>query len=242
VKKIFMGFLLMLGSSRAVATPLFLRLAGSVGAHNPSQILSDFTRIVVNPLGQGATFTRQSFVANVAGSVSFHFNFIVEALDVSTESDFQNYVANLEGQDFYGAKIHFEKVASLTETAALQAGRYDSQREDPFDMNFQILKKFNFTSLRDWLNFSNTYGFALLSPNHSTFRDYLKGFLNDAGDFQNVSRVLSQNNMVAIDPRVNVILEDGTLIPSDMQHSPFLPFKFFRNCFQPQFEIGNCAK
>jgi hypothetical protein len=205
-----------------------------------SQLLNKISATFIEPIETGKIST-DTYIMQVSGP-DYIFNFVAEPASLDKVKEFMSFIEKREALGFHGQAIHFKKVISLHEVATFQAGNYNDQLEDPFDMNFDLKREFDFKTLAEWENFTDTYGYALLSHDHQEFEKYLESFIADPVIYSQVTEILKRDNMAAIDPRVSLLLEDQSKVDSDFEHTAFLPFKFFRNCFLSNYENGTCYK
>ncbi len=227
-------------STQAFAGVQYLKLEGSVAGVPNSDLLQEILTNFVVPLQQNKDVALFTFVVNVGGQGKYFFHFVAEPVNAQASNAFNQYIAKFQAQSFHGVAIHFQNVVQIFEVTTLQTGNYVDNQDDPFNINFEVSQKHAFASLLEWQNFTDTYGWALLSSDHATFKAYLGQFVSDPDDFAAASKALTLSNMMAIDPRVYLILDDETVIDGDMAHSPFIPFRFFRNCYESRFENGFC--
>lgn len=218
----------------------FLKLEGAVAGLGNDALMQEVINALVVPLRTNPNIALYSYVIDVHGDGQFFFHFAAEPLRVTSIDLFNQYIAAAEAQTFHGLKIHFQNVVQISEVTNVRAGNYIANQEDPFDVNFEVSQTQFFATLSEWQNFTDIYGEALLSTNHATFKKYLATLIKDPKDFAAVSQALAISNMMAIDPRIYLTLEDGSIVDGEMTNSPFIPFQFFRNCYESRYENGFC--
>ncbi len=233
--------LFTISEARAANTTLYLRFQGEDPSHDPSEIMKKMQTVFVLPLQRSHPFARVSWMMQVMGvRNSFNFNLIIEPLNTDSNLDYASYVDSLESKDILGVKVHFEKVKQIEHMADLEIGHYVGALDDPFIIDAEYPQIFNWHNLQQWENFSNQFGFGLLQHDHSRFKNYLLSFVDVLGHTDEITRLLQVSDMMAIRSSVDIILESDERIEQSSVNTPFLPFRFFRNCFQSDFENGAC--
>jgi hypothetical protein len=219
----------------------YLHLGGTLLPQDPHSTINEIQKrytLPLDALNKSLTF---SWTMQAEGNGGFFVNLIVEPTTENDRSILKSYLVNMESMNFHGLPVRFVRVESISEKATLEAGNYDEKLDDPFSQTFSLSRNFRINNLAGWASFTNQYGFALLNHNSASFLSYLAGFVGDDLAFQRLlDEVLSKNNMVAIDPEVSLRLEGGDTVGRDLIVSPFLPFKFFRNCYAVKYENGAC--
>ena len=234
-------FVLFSWGAGASAQSYFLRVHGMAdNSSDHSSLLREYSDLVVEPLERGKKFALYSYNFKIDGTGFFTFNLALEPLDSESLPLFQKYMRMIATKTFYDIQLIPERITGLKQTASLQSGNYVADADDPFVMNFETVRKYDFPDLKAWLDFSSYYGFALLSTDSARVRTFVRDFLPLDSEFAEASAHLKKSNMMAILPVVEIVLESGEVIPGDMDNTPFIPFKFFRNCYDSKFEGGNC--
>jgi hypothetical protein len=229
----------LFSSAPLSAAPLFLHLAGRAPGVSSHQVYGELTDRYLTPLEQAGPRILYSQISQAYGDGNFFLNLAVEG----DEAFVGSYVREREGTLFRGVPAHFARVAEVRVAAELEAGVYVDGAEDPFEQRAQVAREFAFSSLRGWRDFSNAYGFALLNPRNAEMLGYVREFLGDEYEFLRFrDQVLSVSNMMAILPRVTLLLDGGLVVGPEFENTPFLPLRFFRNCFSAKFERGMCWK
>ena len=147
---------------------------------------------------------------------------------------------SLESKLILGSEVHFQSVRQLNEKIHLEIGHYDQELPDPFVIRLDYPRPFTWLSLGEWLNFSNNYGFILMNKDHLQFQKYVLDFIKTSDNFDKITHLLKTNPVMALRSEISVFLESGQLISPGSLQSPFLEFRFFRNCFQSEYENGAC--
>ncbi|MGZ3701110.1 MAG: hypothetical protein ACXWSD_04975 [Bdellovibrionota bacterium] len=228
------------GSHATPGTALYLHLAGADPATDPSVLFTELEKRFENPLYSLKKQLRFSYVVQTGGKGVFTFNLIVEPLSGGNDGIAQ-YLSLCGTAAFHGVEPNFQHVDKILTVAQLEAGKYREDREDPFDQSFSLERSFAFSSFQAFESFSNGYGYALLNPKNSEFLAYLESFVGN--DFASVrDNVLAGTNMVAIEAHPYLILAGDAVAGPEWDTTPFLPFKFFRNCYSQKFENGMCFK
>jgi hypothetical protein len=237
---LFLFLSTLLAPAASFANPLFLDVSGHLD-QTPEQIYAELTNRFTKPLDASRDSILFSYIKQAHGQGDFFFHLVIEPTNAGDVEAFEKYVRDAEANNFFGMKVHFQKVIGIQEMATLQMGHYAGDEEDPFHVDAGVDRNFSFSSLREWIDFSNEYGFALLAKDNAKFLDYIKKFLNDKAAYDEIrDTILATSNMVAINPKPFLVLEDNTVIGPDFETSPFLPFRFIRNCFSAEYENGMC--
>ncbi len=240
--------ILLLSLSIVRAAPLFaantyyIHLEGIAPQVTPAAIFQKFDAVFLEPLGPSGKITSNSYFAQVNGPENhFVFNFVFEALNTSHEQHVEEYVAARESLVVLGHKVSFKKVTQIREVATFLIGSNDGTLHDAFVLKYGYPRGFQFRNLHQWLQFSNEFGFAMLGSQEK-FKTYVHSFIQQAPDVekQKMNEMLKQNDMAAMDSDIALVLEDGQIIPHEFSQSPFLKYRFFRSCYMPQYENGNC--
>jgi len=219
---------------------LYLHLKGADSAADPSALFRELDKRFEAPLYPLKKQLRFSYVVLTSGKGEFLFNLIVEPL-TGGEGALTQYLAQCGPGAFHGQELRFQPVEKVLTVATFEAGKYRQDQEDPFDQSFALDRAFAFGSYEAFENFSNSYGHALLNPKNAEFLAYFETFLGDK--FETVrDNVLTGANMVAIDPHPYLILAGNGVAGPEWDTTPFLPYKFFRNCFSEKLENGMCFK
>lgn len=237
----FFTFSLAFAEARSLKAPVFLRIHGKDPTVKPSDIMNKMQVVFLDPLDGGKPFALRSSMMMVQGPQNeFTFNMILEPLNETTTQEYSRYISSLETMNVLGNVVHFETIQVIKHLAHVEIGNYDGALDDPFVITYQNPQAYSWTSLRQWETFSNEFGFALLDESHSRFKEFLLSFTEESGQTQVISDTLKVSNMMAIRSEVDIVLESGEVIRQDSAATPFLPFRFFRNCYQSNFENGFC--
>jgi hypothetical protein len=221
----------------------FLSFEGDLKNVAQSSLLEELEVAFIRPLEDSDGKILFSYIAQTSGEGHFFLHLVLEPSAVDDVSLVHAYVAERELSGFRGLQVRFSRVVAIFEVAHLQTGVYVDAQEDPFQQDFELVRSFAFMSLRSWKDFNNEYGFALLSHDSTKFLDYLTQFVSDPVELAALkSGPLTKANMVAIDPKPYLILENDASVGPAFDESPFLPYKMFRNCYSPSYENGMCVK
>jgi hypothetical protein len=228
-------------NSAEPGTARYLHLSGVDKSADPGDLFAELKKRFEDSLDPLKSSLGFSYVVQTSGGGMFGLNLLVEAKLGGAEA-LAKYLARAGDADFHGNAVHFQTVKEIHLLASLEAGQYVADQDDPFAQTYFLDRTFTFSTFAEFEGFSNEYGFALLNPERATFLGYLEKFVG--GDtFKTVrDQVLASNNMVAIAPATTLVLDHGTEAGPGWNTTPFLPFKFFRNCYSPRFENGNCYK
>ncbi len=218
----------------------FLKLEGDSQLSSGALTIQELEKVFIEPLRQNPKIALFSYVVQTQGAGHFFFHFIAQATSPENFDEFNLYIRKIEAQKFQNIEVKFHDVAQMYELANVQVGNYIDKEDDPFGVSFQVLRKFDFVNLSEWQNFTDAYGTALLSKDHSAFQKYLMEFISDPIEIKKLAVALSRGNMMAIDPRVFLVLTDGSIVDGELENSPIIPFRFFRNCYELKYEHGNC--
>ncbi len=220
---------------------LYLNFKGEDPDHSIDVVMEKIRTLFINPIDQVEPFSIRSWNVLIHGPRhAFTFNIILEPLNPASVPAFDHYVSTLEGKEILGSKVHFEPVAKLQETVHLEIGIYDHSLDDPFIIKFDYPRLFEWPTLETWLNDSNEYGYILLGHDHAKFENYVMSFIDRSAQKSQIVELLKTNDVMALRSDVDVILQSGLTIQAATPDSPFLQFRFFRNCFQTEFENGTC--
>ena len=225
-------------ASTATMPTLYLHLAGRFPTER-STLTSEIEKEVTTPLQALKGKVLFSYLHQVQGDGSFVVNLALSPLGVANVAVFNQYVSDLEKKGFKGLLVHFSTITKIMEMPELQIGSYDNSSEDPFNKTFQLSRHFSLIGLKEWNDFSNEYGFALLGRS-AVFLAYIEKFVGDPIQFENLKKVMAKNNMIAIQPRPVLFLESGEVVGPQAEVSPFLSYRFFRNCYAKDRENGAC--
>jgi hypothetical protein len=225
------------GKAEPVPT-LYLHLTGTFPTE-AATLMAQIKKELTEPLQSLKGKALFSYIDQVSGDGSFILNLTLSPIGTVNLIPFNQYVETLEKSGFKGLVIHFKQVMRIVEMPEFQVGTYVGTSEDPFQKNFQLSRHFVLGGLKEWTDFSNEYGFALLGPS-SGFLAYVEKFVGDAAEFEKLKHVLAQNNMVAVNPKPVLILEGGEVVGPQPQVSPFIAYRFFRNCYAKAHENGSC--
>jgi hypothetical protein len=227
--------------SAADVQPVFLHLQGSDPSTTSKQLNQEIQDTFLTPVDQLKTRVIYSQVSQAYGNKDFFVNFILEPAGNLQQAAVDEYVHSLEGRIFHGSEVHFQTVSKILESATILAGTYVQNRQDPFQQKYALLRKYEFSTLREWRDFTNAYGGALLDHDNRKLMTFLRRFVADDEIFERFrDRALATSNMMAISPAVTLVLSDGSTSGPAMETTPFLPFKFFRNCYSQSYENGMC--
>ncbi len=219
----------------------YLHIEANLTNEERIEAIEKLRRLFVVPLVTPNIISRNSYIVQISGPQNhLTFNLVLESLNSDTLDQFNNYMAFQETKLIYGQKVSFQKVAFIKTTAVLEIGSYDGKLDDPFVMKYDYPQFFKFSNLAAAVRFSDGFGFALLSTDHQAFKSYLMNFAKEAADLSFITQLLSQNNMMAIRTDISLVLENGAIVSSDWEGTPFLPYRFFRNCYESRYENGTC--
>lgn len=219
----------------------YLHLAGAILNETNDQIFNDLTAAFGAALEAQKSEIRFSYTLQVSGRGQVLVNLALEPAGPADTPTCENFIAALEKKGFKSLRVQFQLVTQIREIAEFQAGMYVANQEDPFAEAYKFPRHFRFANLQEWNDFSNLYGFALLNKDGQAFRKFLKDFIANPKIYQVIQdTVLTKNNMAAIDPNVSLVLVNNTKVDSSWANSPFIPFKFFRNCYAKDYEGGMC--
>ena len=220
----------------------YLHLQGTAPQVTPADIFQKFNDLFLDPLGVSGKITTNSHYMQVSGPENqFVLNLVFEPSGSSQEQTILNYVAARESLIVLGNKVTFKKVLQIQEVATFLIGSYDGTLHDAFVLKYSYPRDFQFQNLLQWNQFSDEFGFAMLGS-HNKFKSYVHSFIKTAPETvkQKMNALLKQNDMAAMDSDISLLLEDGQIIPQEFSQSPFLKYRFFRSCYMPQYENGNC--
>jgi hypothetical protein len=227
-------------ASARKSAPRFLNLSGKLDK-TPDEIDAQINKIFIDPLESSHGSILSSYITQSEGEGEFYLHLIVEPATDKDNGAFEQYIKKSEASGFMGIQVRFQKVSRIFQISAFQAGVYDGTLDEPFRVAFEMRRSVAFSSLREWVDYTNNYGFAMRDKDHSKFLAFLEKFTNDADDFDNLKKnILTVSDMVAIDPRPYLILDDNETIGPEFDKSPFLPYRFPRRCFAPDYENGMC--
>ncbi len=251
MQKYLLGFVLkffgitvvLIGFATSVATAQeikFLSIDGVVTGVEDQVLLQDVLDIVVKPLQLNPKIALFSYMINVSGPGHVTLHFAAEPASRASVEIFDQYIKASEAQKIHGLSVQFKNVVDISEVAQVRAGHYVSNQDDPFSVSFEVSKKIHFKTMSEWQKFTDSYGEALLNPDHEAFKKYISEMITDSNDLSALAMALKKSNMMAVDPRVYLTLEDGSIVGGESDQSPFIPFQFFRNCYESRFENGMC--
>jgi hypothetical protein len=218
----------------------YVHVAGQLAGQSTDAIFASLQKTFVDPLAQNQKVIRYSYVDQV-NSDSYFIDVIVEPMTENDLPTLQAYISTTEQNGFGDIPVKFRQVKSIFEQAILEAGNYDATADDAFVQTFQISRGFSFSTLADWVQFTDGYTDALYAGNQVLI-NYLSGFIANPAQLSDVSNVLASSNMVGVEPQTYVILDDNSVIEPDIDQTPFLPLRIIRNCWSPDFDNGFCYK
>ncbi|MGZ3713544.1 MAG: hypothetical protein ACXVBE_17395 [Bdellovibrionota bacterium] len=230
------------GKQAISGNTFYLHLAGKTDYPVEGSLLAELEDKFAKVLNEQKNDLNFSYVATTQGGTQFNLNLILEPRSEQALPALQEYLVSHNGI-FHGTEIHFMKVEKILERAVLEAGNYNDALEDPFVQSFSLERSYAFSDLAGWESFTNQYGKALLNPVRSDFLAYLEAFVSDKAEFTHVrDHVLTVSDMMAIEPIPYLILEGNRVAGPEWDFTPFVPFKFFRNCYSARFEGGVCYR
>lgn len=246
--KILLCFLLLAATvlvrptAASAAPPMkYIHLEGSAPGVSGADVIQKLTTLFIAPLNTGSLNVRTTYSMTVSGPQSeFAFNLILEVTGVDSYPAFEQYIQDSESRLVFGVSPRFKNVLSLEETAEVQIGSYDPNAWDAFVVTYTSPRNLVFKTLLNWNNFTNAYGNALMSTDHMVFQSYVLSLISGLPEETTIVSELSKNDMMAINPLVQIRLEDGSVVGQDWNFSPFIPYKFIRSCFSSRLENGNC--
>jgi hypothetical protein len=222
-------------------TALYLHLKGQDREADPSQTFKEMNKRFLKALYNYADSLSFSYVMQASGGGFFTLNLIVEPATEGAAESLQKYLADCGEQHFHEVLPVFQKVEKVFELAIFEAGVFKNEATDPFEQHFSLQRGFSFPTLEGWKNFTNAYGHALLNPKSEEFLGYFESFMNSKEEFLSVrDQVLTQSDMVAVEPKPYLLLEGDKVAGPDWDSTPFIPFKFYRNCWSEKYEHGMC--
>ena len=219
----------------------YLHLAGQVTRVNVDVLAQELNEKFLVPLNQHRSEVNISSVMQASGSGRFYLNIIVEPKTKTDLAFVDEYVAAVSNQAFEGIEVKFLNVKTIVTTATLRSGNYDGSQEDPFRQNFEVSRQFSFSTLSDWIDFTNGIGQGYSDPVNSRFIKYVQNFLSDDKSFNLVrDHVLTVSNMAAMSSLNSLFLEDDQVVDSRANQTAMIEFVYFRNCYDAKFESGMC--
>ena len=204
-----------------------------------STISGDLNKNFTEPLETLRKKIMFSYVVQVTGDSHFFLSLILSPRQPEDLQVFQDYMMSKQKRGFRGLPVVFEKVNHIEGESHLLVGSYVDDNMDPFQQHFDLARTVSLPDLAAWNDYSNEYGFAFLGSGPD-FLAYLQKFVADEVGYEYLKSVLSKNNMTALDARLELFLENGNRVSAAFETSPFVPFRFFRNCYSAQHENGMC--
>jgi hypothetical protein len=232
----FLAVCFVLPSAFATET-FYMHISGQF-SQDPG-LSADLNKTFTDPLQVLRGKIMFSYIVQVYGDGNFFLNLILSPVHPEDSQVFHDYISSKQKRGFRGLAVNFTKVAHIEGQAHLLLGSYVEDEMDPFQQHFDLSRPISLADLSAWNDFSNQYGFAFMASSQD-FQSYLQKFVGDETDFKNVIAALSQNNMAAMDSSMEIYLENGTKVSAAFEASPFVPFRFFRNCYSTQHENGMC--
>jgi hypothetical protein len=217
----------------------YFRLEGDAAESTATQVDQELQKTFCDPLKNLAI--RNSWTRLVYGPKNhFVFNLIIEPMNPDSLADYKSYVQSIDAISFHGQVVVLKNVSQIIDDHVLQIGMYNAQSESSFDLAFDAHKKTSFANFADWSQFEATYGQAIISTDHSIFKNYLVSYIQNMPESAKISALLAQNNMMSINSSKSLVFDDGTTTGSDWLTTPLSAFNYWRMCFDPKFENGFC--
>lgn len=225
----------------AQGNTLYLHVSGRDKDADYAQLFNEIDKRFLKPLYRYSDDLVFSYLVNTASGGDFTANVIVAPATAESAEALKMYLEDCGSQHFHEVLPIFQGVEKIVEIPLIHAGLHRPDEPDPFEKRFSLQRGFAFSSLVEWENFTRTYIVALGNRDNAALLRYFEIFVNNDDRFRSFrDLVLTQNNMVAIERKPFLLLENGRIANPGWDESPFVPITYFRNCYRPELENGMC--
>ena len=196
---------------------------------------------LLDPIDSHLKHLARSYSYTVDGASRLNLSLVVEPTDSTGAKLLDSFVQAFDKKGFEGARPKFQEVVQIIEHVDFLAGQHVSgSSDDSFHADSELLREYRLASIQEWTKFTDRMGYALQTPVHADFLNYVAWLLGDAQSYQTyMATILNHDDLVFADLNPTLQFSDGSFSAPDA--SPFFDLPFARDCWEARFEKGPCG-